>query len=229
MSKKTLWETYTPEQKTAMTEFCEGYKDHLSACKTERECVTDMVKQAKSYGYEDLDDVIASKKTLKPGDKVYAVNRGKMLVLVQVGEKPIEEGINILGAHIDSPRLDLKPNPLYEDSGLAMLKTHYYGGIKKFQWVTLPLALHGVIVKKDGTTQEVVLGEDPSDPVLGISDILPHLGKDQAVKKLGEAFGGEDLNVCIGSIPDEDEGENPVKRHILKLLAEKYGMEARLS
>lgn len=225
MSKKTLWETYTPEQKTAMTEFCEGYKDHLSACKTERECVTEMVKQAKSYGYEDLDEVIASKKTLKPGDKVYAVNRGKMLVLIQVGEKPIEEGINILGAHIDSPRLDLKPNPLYEDSGLAMLKTHYYGGIKKFQWVTLPLALHGVIVKKDGTAQEVVLGEDPSDPVLGISDILPHLGKDQAVKKLGEAFGGEDLNVCIGSIPDEDEGENPVKRHILKLLAEKYGME----
>lgn len=150
MSKKTLWETYTPEQKTAMTEFCEGYKKHLSACKTERECVTDMVKQAKSYGYEDLDEIIAQRKALKPGDKVYAVNRGKMLVLVQVGKKPIEEGINILGAHIDSPRLDLKPNPLYEDSGLAMLKTHYYGGIKKFQWVTLPLALHGVC--KEGWT-----------------------------------------------------------------------------
>ncbi len=225
MGKKTLWETYSPEQKKAMTEFCEGYKEHLSACKTERECVTDMVKRAEAYGYENLDDKIAKKESLKAGDKVYASNRGKMLVLVQVGKTPIEEGMNILGAHIDSPRLDLKPNPLYEDSGLAMLKTHYYGGIKKFQWVTLPLALHGVIVKKDGTREEVVLGEDPGDPVLGISDILPHLGKDQAVKKLGEAFGGEDLNVCVGSIPEEEEGENPVKKHVLKLLQEKYGME----
>lgn len=225
MSKKTLWETYTPELKEEMNAFCEGYKEHLSNCKTERECVADMIARAEKYGYRDLDQLVAAGTALQAGDKVYASNRGKMLVLVQVGKAPITEGVNILGAHIDSPRLDLKPNPLYEDSGLALLKTHYYGGIKKFQWVTLPLALHGVIVKKDGTVENVVLGEDAADPVLGISDILPHLGKDQAEKKIGEAIGGEDLNVCIGSIPEADEKENAVKKNVLKLLKERYGME----
>lgn len=225
MNKKTLWESYSPERKTALTSFCEDYRKHLSRCKTERECVVDMVERAKRYGYKDLEELLKSGTKLKSGDKVYASNRGKMLVLVQVGAKPMTEGMNILGAHIDSPRLDLKPNPLYEDSGLALFKTHYYGGIKKFQWVTLPLALHGVIAKKDGSVQQIVLGEDPEDPVLGISDILPHLGKDQAEKKIGEAFTGEDLNVCVGSIPEAETEKDAVKKNILKLLKEKYQME----
>lgn len=225
MGKKTLWETYTQEQRAELDVFCESYKEHLSHCKTERECVADMIARAEKYGYQDLDQLTAAGTALKAGDKVYASNRGKMLVLVQVGKKPIEQGVNILGAHIDSPRLDLKPNPLYEDSGLAMLKTHYYGGIKKFQWVALPLALHGVVAKKDGTVEKVVLGEDPTDPVLGISDILPHLGKDQAVKPMGEAFTGEDLNVCVGSIPEKEADSEAVKKHVLALLKEKYGME----
>ena len=227
MGKKTLWETYTPEMKAEMTAFCEDYKKHLSECKTERECVSDMIARAEQYGYQDLDKLVAAGTALKAGDKVYASNRGKMLVLVQVGTTPITEGVNILGAHIDSPRLDLKPNPLYEEAGLAMLKTHYYGGIKKYQWVALPLALHGVVAKKDGSVVNIVIGEEPGDPVLGISDILPHLGKDQAAKKLGEAFTGEDLNVCIGSIPtaeDEDEKAS-VKATVLAMLKEKYDIE----
>ncbi|MBR6325214.1 MAG: aminopeptidase, partial [Lachnospiraceae bacterium] len=187
-------------------------------------CVTEMIEMAKAHGYRDLGEIMARGERLQPGDKVYANNRGKMLALAQIGTRPFSHGLNILGAHIDSPRLDLKPNPLYEDSGLALLKTHYYGGIKKYQWVTLPLALHGVVAKKDGTVQKVVLGEDPSDPVVGISDILPHLGKDQATKPLGEAIPAESLNVYIGSIPLADEKEEPIKKNVLRLLEEKYGM-----
>ena len=221
MTSKTLWETYSPSMRKDAENFCEGYKQHISSCKTERECVDAVTRAAVERGYKDITDVGA----LTPGAKVYAVNRGKMLVLIHVGTLPFEQGFNILGAHIDSPRLDLKPNPLYEDSGFAMLKTHYYGGIKKFQWVTLPLALHGVVFKKDGTKIQVVIGEDPQDPVFGISDVLPHLGKDQNEKTLPKAFTGEDLNICFGSIPIEGEGSERVKDSVLSILKDKYSIE----
>ena len=157
MEKKSLWETWTPEMKQSMTGFCEEYKQFMSKCKTERECVDEMIAMAQAAGYKNLFDCVKTGEKLTAGSKVYANNRNKMLVLVQVGKKDLSEGLNILGAHIDSPRLDLKPNPLYEDSGFAMLKTHYYGGIKKFQWVTMPLALHGVVAKKDGTVVKLRL------------------------------------------------------------------------
>lgn len=225
MSKKTLWVTYTPEQKEAMTAFCENYKDFMSECKTERECVLSIINEAEALGYVDLNTVIANGTPLAPGSKVYANNRGKMLMLVQIGKGTFKENMNILGGHIDSPRIDLKPTPLYEDSGFAMLKTHYYGGIKKYQWTVLPLALHGFVVKKDGRTIPVVIGEDPSDPVLGISDILPHMDKDQRTKPIGTAFTGEDLNVCFGSIPAEGEEENPLHANILNILKDRYDMD----
>lgn len=225
MSKKTLWETYTAEQKEAMTAFCEDYKEFMSTCKTERECVTSIITEAESLGYVDLNSVIANGTKLVPGSKVYANNRGKMLMLVQIGEGTFVENMNILGGHIDSPRIDLKPTPLYEDSGFAMLKTHYYGGIKKYQWTVLPLALHGFVVKKDGRTIPVVIGEDPADPVIGISDILPHMDKDQRSKPIGTAFTGEDLNVCFGSIPAEGEEDNPLKQNVLNILKDRYDMD----
>ena len=226
MEKKSLWLTYSPERKAEMMAFCEDYKAFMSKCKTERECVDELVSRAEKAGYINLNDAVADGKKLEAGDKIYAVNRGKMALLVQLGKQDLECGLNILGAHIDSPRLDLKPHPLYEDSQFAMMKTHYYGGIKKFQWVTLPLAMHGIVAKKDGTVVKICLGEDSSDPVLGISDILPHLGKDQITKPLGEAFTGEDLNVNVGSIPvDEEDGKELVKKNILNLLKDKYGIE----
>ena len=227
MAKKSLWQTYSPEAIQAMNAFCEGYKSFMSVCKTERECTDEFIRMAEEAGYKDLDKCIKEGTRLVPGDKVYAGNRGKMLMMVQLGEEPLAEGLRILGAHIDSPRLDLKPHPLYEDSEFAMFKTHYYGGIKKFQWVTLPLALHGIVALKDGSVKKVVIGEDPADPVLGISDILPHLGKDQSSKPIGEAFTGEDLNVNIGNaaLPDGDDEKELVKKNILRILKEKYGME----
>lgn len=226
MGKKSLWLTYTADQKKDALSFCEGYKEYMSKCKTERECVDELVVQAEKAGYINLDDAIKEGKKLLPGDKVYAVNRNKMGLLVQLGSKDLSEGLNILGAHVDSPRLDLKPHPLYEDSEFAMMKTHYYGGIKKFQWVTMPLAMHGTIVRKDGTAIKIAIGENPEDPVLGISDILPHLGKDQRSKTLGEAFTGEDLNVNIGNIPlDEEDCKDAVKQNILNLLKETYDIE----
>ena len=227
MSKKSLWLTYSPELIQQMNDFCEGYKSFMSACKTERECVDEFTKMAEAAGYVNLYQAIKDGTALKPGDKVYAANRNKMMMMAQLGSEPLENGLNILGAHIDSPRLDLKPHPLYEDSEFAMLKTHYYGGIKKFQWVTLPLALHGVVAKKDGSVVKVVIGEDPSDPVLGISDILPHLGKDQRTKTLGEAFTGEDLNLNIGNaaLPEDGEEKELVKKNILRILKETYGIE----
>lgn len=227
MEKKSLWESWTPEMKQSMTEFCEGYKAFMSKCKTERECVDEMIAMAEAAGYKDLFECIKSGEKLTAGSKVYANNRNKMLMMVQIGTEELENGLNILGAHIDSPRLDLKPNPLYEDSGFAMLKTHYYGGIKKFQWVTMPLALHGVVAKKDGTTVKICIGEDAGDPVFGISDILPHLAKDQRGKNINEAFSGEDLNVTFGSTAAEGEdGEKDLfKKNVLDILKEKYGIE----
>ncbi|MBO4887380.1 MAG: aminopeptidase [Firmicutes bacterium] len=227
MAKKSLWLTYSPEAIQKMNEFCEGYKAFMSTCKTERECTDAFIEMAEKAGYRNLYALIKEGAKLVPGDKVYANNREKMLMLVQLGKEPLAEGLRILGAHIDSPRLDLKPHPLYEDSEFAMFKTHYYGGIKKFQWVTLPLALHGVVALKDGSVKKVVIGEDPSDPVLGISDILPHLGKDQMSKPIGEAFTGEDLNVNIGNaaMPDGEDEKELVKKNILRILKDKYGME----
>ncbi len=227
MAKKSLWLTYSAEAIQKMNEFCEGYKAFMSACKTERECTDTFIEMAEKAGYRNLYTLIKEGVKLSAGDKIYANNREKMLMLVQLGKEPLSEGLRILGAHIDSPRLDLKPHPLYEDSEFAMLKTHYYGGIKKFQWVTLPLALHGIVAKKDGTVEKVVIGEDPTDPVLGISDILPHLGKDQRAKTIGEAFTGEDLNLNIGNaaMPDSEEEKELVKKNILRILKEKYGME----
>ena len=226
MEKKSLWETWTPELKQSMMDFCEGYKAFMSKCKTERECVDELIVMAEKAGYKNLEECIAKGEKLVPGDKVYANNRNRFIVMVQIGEEDLSTGLRLLGAHIDSPRLDLKPNPLYEDSGFAMLKTHYYGGVKKFQWVTLPLAIHGVVCLKDGSTVKICIGEEAGDPVFGITDILPHLGKDQRNKTIGEAFTGEDLNVTFGSTPAEGEDvKDPFKTNVLNILKDKYGIE----
>ncbi|MGN0276613.1 MAG: aminopeptidase [Hominisplanchenecus sp.] len=225
MNEKTVWETYTEEEKEKVFDFCEEYRTFLSKCKTERECVEEILKDVESHGYRSLKSIRKERKSLKAGDKVYVSIMGKTLALFHIGRKSMEEGMNILGAHIDSPRLDLKQNPLYEDGGQAMLETHYYGGIKKYQWVAMPLALHGVVAKKDGSVVKIVLGEDASDPVVGISDLLPHLGKKQMEKKGSEVIEGEDLNILIGSIPLKGEEKEPVKKQILKLLKDKYNIE----
>jgi len=219
------WDKYTEDDLKKVFALSESYKDFLSGCKTERECVDRFVSMAEQQGYRNLDTLIGEGGSLKPGDKVYAVNKGKTVALFIVGKEPFEKGLNILGAHIDSPRLDLKQNPLYEDGDLAMLKTHYYGGIKKYQWVALPLAIHGVVVKKDGTLVQVVIGEEENDPVFGVSDLLIHLASDQMEKKLAKAIEGEDLNICFGSIPLKDaEEKERVKKNILRLLYDKYGI-----
>jgi aspartyl aminopeptidase len=197
----------------------------MSRCKTERECVSYFIEEAEKAGYKNIETLIKENVKLKPGDKVYANNMNKTLALFVIGTEPFEKGLKILGAHVDSPRLDLKQNPLYEDTDLAMLETHYYGGIKKYQWVAIPLAIHGVFVKKDGTFVNVVIGEDEGDPVVGISDLLIHLSSDQLQKKLDKAIEGEDLNILIGSIPIEDKDvKERVKANILKLLNDKYGI-----
>ena len=175
MDRKNAWEKYPQDTRDTIMQFCEAYRQFLSACKTERECTEKFVQMAKDAGFCDIKEIAASGKTLKPADKVYAVNKGKGLAMFVIGQEPIEQGMNILGAHIDSPRLDLKQNPLYEDTEMAMLDTHYYGGVKKYQWVALPLALHGVFVKKDGTKVPVSIGDQPGDPVFGVSDLLIHL------------------------------------------------------
>lgn len=179
MNERTVWETYTEEEKGRVFDFCEAYRTFISKCKTERECVEEIIRDVEAHGYRSLKGIREEGRSLKEGDKVYVSIMGKTLALFHMGKKPMEEGMNILGAHIDSPRLDLKQNPLYEEEGQAMLKTHYYGGIKKYQWVAMPLALHGVVAKKDGSVVNIVLGEDASDPVVGISDLLPHLGRAQ--------------------------------------------------
>lgn len=223
MKTENAWKKYA--DKTEVFAFCEAYKDFISSCKTERECVTEMVQQAEKAGYRNIDAIIESAETLKAGDKVYANNKGKGLALYLIGEEPLEKGMRILGAHIDSPRLDLKQNPLYEDQELALLDTHYYGGVKKYQWVTLPLALHGVVSKKDGENVTVVIGEEEQDPVLGISDLLIHLSQKQLQKTAAEVVEGEKLDMLVGSIPLEGEEEEPVKAQILAILKEKYGIE----
>ena len=223
--RENAWKKYDEAGVKEVFEYCEGYKKYISDCKTERECVSESIRIAETYGYRNLEDVIKNKETLKSGDKVYANNMGKGIALFLIGEEPMAAGCNILGAHVDSPRLDIKQNPLYEDKEFAMLDTHYYGGIKKYQWVTLPLALHGVVVKKDGTVIELNIGEDDSDPIVGISDLLVHLSADQMSKKASNVIEGEDLNVTIGSMPLDGEEKDAVKANILKLLKEKYDFE----
>ncbi|MDU4936904.1 MAG: aminopeptidase [Clostridium sp.] len=224
-NEKCAWEKYDEQGIKEIFDFNEGYKNFMSLCKTERECVKETIRIAEENGYKNLDDVIKNGEALKAGDKVYANNMDKAIALFIVGERPMEDGMKILGAHIDSPRLDLKQNPLYEDTDLALLETHYYGGIKKYQWVTLPLAIHGVVCKKDGTKVDIVIGEDDNDPVIGISDLLVHLAQTQQEKKANKVIEGEDLNVLVGSMPLKDEEKDAVKANILKILNDKYGIE----
>ena len=223
MKTENAWKKYS--DKTEVFDFCEKYKSFMSTCKTEREWVTEMVQQAEAAGYRNLNEVIENGESLKPGDKVYANNMGKCLAMYIIGEEPMEKGMRILGAHIDSPRLDLKQNPLYEDQEQALLDTHYYGGVKKYQWVTLPMALHGAVAKKNGEVVNVVIGEDGDDPVVGISDLLIHLSAKQLQKTAAEVIEGENLNVLVGSMPLDGKEEEPVRAQILSILKEKYDME----
>ena len=225
MERRNAWLSYGENEEKEMEQIAKSYKSFLDAGKTERECVKETIRIAEENGYKNLDDVIKNGEALKAGDKVYANNMDKAIALFIVGERPMEDGMKILGAHIDSPRLDLKQNPLYEDTDLALLETHYYGGIKKYQWVTLPLAIHGVVCKKDGTKVDIVIGEDDNDPVIGISDLLVHLAQTQQEKKANKVIEGEDLNVLVGSIPLKGEEKDAVKANILKILNDKYGIE----
>ena len=223
--KNNAWLKYNSTERKEIFDFCEGYKGYLSVGKTERECILEAIRLAEEKGYRNLDDIIKNNEEIKAGDKVYANNKDKTLALYLIGNDSIENGMRIIGSHVDSPRIDLKQNPLYEDGNLALMDTHYYGGVKKYQWVTLPLALHGVVVKKDGTKINVVIGEDDNDPVLGISDLLVHLSGEQLQKKANEVIAGEDLNVLVGNIPLEGKEKDAVKENILALLKDKYDFE----
>lgn len=225
MNNKNAWLKYEDGQLTDIAAFCEGYKNFITDCKTERECVRESIRLAEKEGFQDLKEYICSGKELKAGDKVYISNMEKAIALFVIGSRPLEEGLKILGAHIDSPRMDLKQVPLYEDTELALLDTHYYGGIKKYQWVTLPLAIHGVVVKKDGTLLNIVIGEDKDDPVIGVTDLLVHLSGAQLEKKAAKVVEGEDLNILVGSIPLKGEEKDAVKANILKILNDKYNVE----
>ena len=220
MYAKNTWEKYK-DQLNEVFDYNEGYKHYISKNKTERACVKDSIKLAEEKGFKPLE----SFDTLKSGDKVYVTNREKNIALFIIGKKPLTEGMRILGAHIDSPRMDLKQNPLYESEGFTLADTHYYGGIKKYQWVTIPLSLYGVVCKKDGTVVDVVIGEDENDPVVGISDLLIHLSADQLDKKAAKVIEGENLDVTLGNMPLFDEEKDAVKANILKLLKEKYDIE----
>lgn len=225
MERKNAWTTYGEADLQQLNALADNYKQFLSNGKTERECVDQSVKLAREAGYENLEEKILSKTPLKAGDKVYRTWMDKTIVLFQIGQEPLETGMNILGAHIDSPRLDLKQNPLYEDTEFALLDTHYYGGVKKYQWVTLPMALHGVVVKKDGTKVNICIGEKDDDPVVGITDLLIHLSAKQLEKKGSVVVEGENLDVLIGSKPLIDEEKDAVKKQILDLLNNEYGIE----
>nr|WP_302286419.1 aminopeptidase [Catenibacterium mitsuokai] len=220
MYAKNTWEKYKDNLNEVM-EYNEGYKDYISKNKTERACVKDSIRLAEEKGFKPLD----SFETLKPGDKVYVNNRDKNIALFVIGNKPLTEGMRILGAHIDSPRMDLKQNPLYESEGFVLADTHYYGGVKKYQWVTIPLSLYGVVAKKDGTVVDVMIGEDDNDPVVGISDLLIHLAAEQLDKKAAKVIEGENLDVTLGNMPLVGEEKDAVKANILKLLKDKYDIE----
>lgn len=221
MYAKNIWVDAKEEKKAEIFSFSKDYMNFLDEAKTERMATKEAIRLAKEKGFRPLEEC----KELHPGDKVYTTNKNKNFLAAIIGEKSLEEGMRILGAHIDSPRLDIKQNPLYEKGGFAFFETHYYGGIKKYQYVTIPLALHGIVYKKDGTSFEVSIGEDPSDPVLGITDLLIHLSADQMSKKASEVIEGEKLDITIGNIPLEKDENGKVKDYILHLLKEKYGME----
>ena len=250
MESKNLWSTYSTEQLEELNRISDKYKECLDAGKTERECVELSIRMAEKSGYRNLEEIRSSGEKLTPGDKVYAVNMNKMLALFRIGKEPLSHGMNILGAHIDSPRIDVKQNPLYENEEFAYLDTHYYGGIKKYQWVAQPLSLHGVIAKKDGTVQKVSIGEEPGDPVFVITDLLIHLAQEQMEKKASKVIEGEKLDLLIGNRPIEEvlgasdeDGEaedtaaadaknaakkaqkDAVKANVLRILKEKYDMD----
>lgn len=220
--KELVWDKAAKDKKVIFT-FNEGYKSFLDTCKTERESVGEIVALAKKKGFKQID---MSKKTkLQPGDRVFVLNKNKNVALIVIGTEPIEKGLNMVGSHIDSPRLDLKPNPLYESVEMGLLKTHYYGGIKKYQWLSLPLALHGVVIKANGEKVNIVIGEKDADPVFTITDLLPHLAKEQMEKKMREAISGEGLNILVGSIPVADkEVKDRVKLAVLEYLNKEYGI-----
>lgn len=223
--KENVWLTYDEKSREELHTLSEEYKTFLSRCKTERECTAFFQAEAEKAGYRNLSSLIAEGAAVKSGDKVYAVGMGKTIALFQIGKQPLTDGMNILCAHIDSPRLDLKQVPLYENSELAFLDTHYYGGIKKYQWVTIPLAIHGVVAKKDGSVVTVNVGEDAADPVVYVTDLLVHLAGKQLAKKGSEVVTGENLDILVGSCPLEGEEKDAVKANVLRLLKEKYDME----
>ena len=225
MERENAWKTYKKKDKKELEQLNGDYIEFLSVGKTERECVRETIRQAEEKGYQSLESVLKKGQKLQKSDKVYAAYMNKTIALFQIGEKPLEEGMNILGAHIDSPRMDVKQNPLYETEDMAYLDTHYYGGIKKYQWVTLPLAIHGVIVKKDGTSVDVCIGEKPEDPVFCVTDLLIHLAGAQMEKKAAKVIEGEKLDVLVGSMPLKDEEKDAVKKGVLEILKETYGME----
>lgn len=230
MEHKNVWEKYDKNDLEAVNALSDAYRAFLDNGKTERECIDQIVNRIEEEGYVELDSLIKEGKTLKAGDKVYSVCMNKSIVMYQIGKKAMTEGLNILGAHIDSPRLDVKQNPLYEDGGIAYLDTHYYGGVKKYQWVTLPLALHGVIVKKDGTTVLVNIGEEDDDPVFFVSDLLIHLAAEQLEKKAAKVIEGEALDIVVGNMPvfnkeKEKEEKEAVKKNVLQILKEMYDVE----
>ena len=221
--KPSVWNKYTDEEKVQLENLSKGYIDFISRCKTERESVNEAIVCAEKAGYKNFENV----KTLRPGDKVYCAFMKKSIALFQIGTEPLERGLKILGAHIDTCRLDLKQNPLYEDGGLAYMDTHYYGGIKKYQWVALPLAMHGVIIKKDGTVINVVIGEDADDPVFCVTDLLIHLAQEQMEKKATKVVEGENLDILVGNYPLKEGEKESVKAGVVKLLKDKYGIEEK--
>ncbi len=221
LKRKNVYEEISDKEKKKMLDICEEYRRFISYHKTERECVKGIICAAQEFGYVPLE----SKDTLKAGDKVYAVNRGKNVFMAVIGNEDITNGVNIAGAHIDSPRLDLKQNPLYESTDMALLKTHYYGGLKKYQWTAIPLAIHGVVITSDGEKHEISIGESKNDPVFCVTDLLPHLAREQMSKKMSEGIEGEKLNVLIAGMPyNDDEVKEKVKLTALKYLNDKYGM-----
>ncbi len=229
MERPNAWKKYDEAALAELEDLCGKYRAFISENKTERECVTSSIQLAEAAGYVDLAACIAEGRALKAGDKVYAASHNKTLMLVNLGSRPMEQGMNILGAHIDSPRLDLKQNPLYEAGDMAYLDTHYYGGVKAYHWVATPLALHGVICKKDGMTVEIAVGEDADDPVFCISDLLIHLASEQMEKPAGKAVDHENLDVIVAGRPvvieDDEEAKEPVKQMFLDLIKEKYDID----
>lgn len=228
MEKKNAWKKYKEEDLKKLNDLCDDYKRFLTVAKTERESANEIIKRAEEKGYQDLEKYISEGRRILPGDKIYVNNKGKAVALFNIGKEPITNGMNILGAHIDSPRIDLKANPLYESEGFAYFDTHYYGGIKKYQWVTLPLALHGVVVKKDGTKIDINIGEKEDDPVFGITDLLPHLAGEQMKKESAKLIEGENLDIIIGNkllsnnSEEKNDEKEEIKTNILNILKEQY-------